>query len=656
MCGIVGIAGTHEAKWVEAMNGAIIHRGPDDLGIYTSPDGSVSLAMRRLSILDLEGGHQPMSYRDGSLWIVFNGEIYNAPELRAGLEARGHHFVTAHSDTEVLLHLYEEKGEAMVDDLNGMFAFVIHDQRRNRLFGARDRMGIKPLYYTMENSSFVFASEMKSLLLLPSLSPRNVNRQALSHYMTLLSVPGPEAIIDKVFRVPPGHRFVYDLTRRQLTMSRYWRIEGTTFEDRDLQEWSAVLRQELRNAVDRWSLSDVPIACSLSGGIDSSSIVGLLAELGYPRIRTYSLGFEGEEEQAWNELHLARQVAERYGTLHHELILRPEDLLDELLDMVWHLDEPYGGGLPAWYVYREMSRDVKVGLNGMGGDELFGNYQKFLRYEEDPIVHAAVTLRQRFKGGASALALVARSAAVMNQAIPSSWPVIGSGRLLSKLPSLLSTPFGSFHQANQDFFSGSDKDRFVLQRTNGLACQATAEYLQELFDESCTRDLRTGLAVVDFRTQLAEEFLFMTDRFSMAHSLEGRTPFLDHRLVELVFRIPPSIRTKPRDPKYLMKLAIGDLLPPGILKAQKRGFSIPIGLWLRKALRPLTERLLAPERLAKQGLFQAEFYSRFVVPHVEGRADFTLQVWAVLMFQLWHMIFIEQSCTEKPSFTWKDLC
>jgi len=656
MCGIVGVAGPHSAAWVEEMNDRIVHRGPDDQGVYTSPDESVSLAMRRLSILDLAGGHQPMSSQDRSVWIVFNGEIYNAPQLRAELESRGHTFITAHSDTEVLLHLYDEKGDRMVDDLNGMFAFVIHDQRRNRLFGARDRMGIKPLYYVREKSSFAFASELKSLLAAPLISSRRVNLQALSHYASLLYVPGPETIIDNVLRVPPGHSFVYDLTQHRFTLSRYWRIEGTQFEDYDLQEWTERLRSELRAAVSRWTLSDVPIACSLSGGIDSSAIIGLLAEQGFPQVRTYSLGFSGEEEQPWNELHLARQVAERWGTLHQELILDPEDLLNDLVEMVWYLDEPYGGGLPAWYVYREMSKDVKVGLNGMGGDELFGNYQKFLRYEEDPVVYAAVTLRQHFQTGASALAACAQPLASISNRLPASIPVAGRGRLLSKLPGLFRTPFGAYYQANQDFYSSGEKYRFVLQNGRGRKCQETAEYLQEIFDHSNTTDLRTGLAVVDFQTQLAEEFLFMTDRFSMAHSLEARTPFLDHHLVEFVFRIPPSVRTKPRDPKHLLKRAVSDLLPPDLLMARKRGFSIPIGPWLRGPLRPLAERLLSPDRLGKQGLFKQEFYQRYVVPHLEGKADCALQIWSALMFQLWHLVYIEEACTRKPTFTWKDLC
>lgn len=654
MCGIVGIAGSNGSEWIHRMNSSIIHRGPDDQGVYESPDRSVTLAMRRLSILDLDGGHQPMSDASGMVWIVFNGEIYNAPDLRSRLERQGHRFRTKNSDTEVLLHLYLEKGSGFLNDLNGMFGFVIHDQRKKLLFGARDRMGIKPLYYWHHGGRFAFASELKALLQLPFIA-REIDPQSLHHYMTLLYVPDQASIIRDVFRIPPGHSFLFDLQQQTTTLNRYWELDGTSFEDRSLDEWTKLLRNELRDAVGRWTLSDVPIACSLSGGLDSSAIVGLMAEQGYSNLRTYSLGFEGEAEEAWNELHLARQVADRWGTRHHEIILKPEDLLNDLITMVWHLDEPYGGGLPSWYVFREMSKDVKVGLTGTGGDELFGNYGRFLRYEEDPVVHAAVSLRQRFTRGASALAECTDPVAAISRVLPSSWPVVGRDRLLSKAPNLLRTPFGEHHYANFEFFSDAQKHQFVLAQNGAFRCRDTADYLQELFDRSATADLRTGLAAVDFRTQLGEEFLFMTDRFSMAHSLEARTPLLDHQLVELAFRIPPSIRTKAGDPKYLLKRAIGDLLPPDLLSARKRGFTIPLGLWLRKDLRPLAERLLSPERLEKQGVFQRQFYDRCVLPHVTGQADHTMRVWAALMFQLWHVVFIEERAVQKPVFSWKDL-
>jgi asparagine synthase (glutamine-hydrolysing) len=651
MCGIVGIAGRHDLDWVRRMNSNIRHRGPDDKGLYQSPDGLVSLAMRRLSIIDLQTGHQPMHNEDASIWIVFNGEIFNAPEIRSRLEHRGHKFVTANSDTEVLLHLYEEKGPSLLDDLNGMFAFVIHDHNRKVLFGARDRMGIKPLYYCQSAGRFVFASELKSILTLPFIE-REIDRQSLFHYMTLLYVPDEASIITGIHRIPPAHSFVYDLSSKEFKLHRYWQLKFEADEDHSEEEWAEVLRAELRAAVRRWSLSDVPLACSLSGGLDSSAVVGLMAEAGYPRIKTYSLGFDGTEEQAWNEIDLARQVAQRWGADHHEIILEPKELLSDLASMVWHLDEPYGGGLPSWYVFREMSRDVKVGLTGTGGDELFGNYGKFRIYESNKFLQASLASRRWADGCGDVLALVMSPLAMLSNSLPSSWRWIGRGHLLSQLPRMISEPFGRYYHATLEYLSDDRKRAGVLRVQNGRV-QDTASYLQNLYDNSAASDLRNGLAAVDFRTQLAEEFLFMTDRFSMAHGLEARVPFLDHLLVELVFRIPPAMRTKAGDLKYLFKRAIGDLLPAPLLTARKRGFVIPTKLWLRSELRPLVERLLHPERLHHQDLFDSKFYDSFVLPHLEARADFTAQVWAALMFQIWHLIFVEQKQTEAPGFDWR---
>jgi asparagine synthase (glutamine-hydrolysing) len=653
MCGIVGIVGPHDVEWVRRMNTTVIHRGPDDDGYYQSSDGLVSLAMRRLSIIDLQHGHQPMHNEDRTIWVVFNGEIYNAPAIRPWLENRGHRFVTANSDTEVLLHLYEEQGVRLFEQLNGMFAFVIHDQRRNLVFGARDRMGIKPLYYSSSSPRFAFASELKCLLTLPFIQ-RDIDRQSLYHYMTLLYVPGEDSIIRNVRRVPPGHYFVYNVPDRQLTIQRYWRPSFRPVEHHKEDEWADLLRAELRSAVRRWTLSDVPIACSLSGGLDSSAIVGLLGELGYPKIKTYSLGFVGEGEQSWSELDLARQVAQRWGTQHHEIILEPRELLRDLVDMVWHLDEPYGGGLPPWYVFREMSKDVKVGLTGIGGDELFGNYGKFRAYESDQFVRAVLAWRRWAKGSADGLAQVISPIAELTGRLPASWRGIGRGRFLSKLPQILSQPFGRHYSANLDYFSDDRKCNDVLEVPRG-ALQDTASYLQNLYDTSQAPDLRNGLAAVDFRSQLAEEFLFMTDRLSMAHSLEARVPYLDHLLVERAFRIPSSVRTRGNDFKYLFKLAIADLLPPDLLTAPKRGFVIPLELWLRQELRPLAGRLLHPARLQRQGLFRPKFYESFVRPHLEGQATFTWQVWAALMFQIWHIIFIEQKSLERPVCDWQSL-
>jgi asparagine synthase (glutamine-hydrolysing) len=634
------------------MSTLVKHRGPDDSGEYRDLEAQVALGMRRLSILDLEGGHQPMSNEDGSIWIVFNGEIYNSPDLRPQLEVNGHRFRTSHSDTEVLIHLYEDKQEAMLEDLNGMFAFVIYDKKRRKLFGTRDRFGIKPLYYIQQSGLFAFASELKSLLMLPFVH-REIDLQSLFHYMTLLYVPDQASIIQGIGRVPPGHWFVYDLSNQKLIFQRYWQFDFRMVEHHSEEEWTELLRIELRKAVKRWTLSDVPIACSLSGGIDSPAIVSLLAEQGYSKIKTYSVGFVGEGEESWNEIHLARQVAQKWGTEHHEIFLKPDELLQDLVSMVWHLDEPYAGGLPSWYVFREMSKDVKVGLTGTGGDELFGNYGRSLKYEAKKLVQPVLMYRQWVGGRVvDRLAQSVSPFARLANHLPSSWRWIGQGRILSQLPQILSQPLGHEYYP---YMSDDLKRTRVLQVQNG-SLQGTASYLQQLYDTSQAQDLRNGIAVIDFRTQLAEEFLFMTDRFSMAHSLEARVPFLDHALVEMVFRIPPCIRTSSQDIKYLLKRTVSDLLPSDLLTAPKHGFEIPIELWLRRKLRPLAERLLHPQRLRSQGIFRPEFYDYFVRPHLEEKASYTYQVWAALMFQLWYVLFVERKQIEAPAFDWQALC
>lgn len=647
MCGIVGIAGAQETGWLSGMAGAVRHRGPDDAGEYR--DGNVGLAMHRLSILDLAGGRQPMANEAGTLCIVHNGEIFNAPELRRELEARGHRFVTTNSDTEVLLRLYEEKGEAMLGDLNGMFAFVLYDRPRGLLFGARDPVGIKPLYYTRRASLFAFASELKSFLALPWVD-REVNRESLFHYMSLRFVPGSSSILLGLHRLPPGHWFRYHLQSRELTTQRYWRLDFHREDRRTAEEWAALIRHELREAVRRWVLSDVPVGCSLSGGLDSSTIVGLLAESGYGPIRTYSLGFAGRGEEEWNELPLARKVAERWGADHHEVVLEPEDLLRDLLKMVWHLDEPYGGGLPSWYVFEFMRRHVKVGLTGTGGDELFGDYGRFARFEAhgNGSVPSSPASPVWWKAAW-------RPVAALVSRVPDAWLEPRRKRELMHLPNRREDPFRWYYFNTYYYFADEAKRESVFSaETAGIP--DTSRLLLDYFEASAATAARDGLGYVGFNTQLPEEFLLMTDRFSMAHSLEARVPFLDRKFVELVSSIPAEVRTRPGDLKYLLKKAVGDLLPTELLGARKRGFVIPTAQWLRGKLRPLAERLLAPERLAAQGLFRPDFHARYVVPHLGGRADYHAQVWTALMFQLWHLLFIEQRLNDAPSFSWRDLC
>lgn len=609
MCGIVGIQGRQEPGWIEQMNTTILHRGPDDAGYYHDTEHQLALGMRRLSIIDFAGGHQPMTTQDGRFTIVFNGEIYNAPELRESLKKDGLIFQTDHSDTEVLLNLFARDGEAALRQLNGMFAFAVFDRDKQRLVLARDRFGIKPLYYADIVGRFLFSSELKSLLVLPIVE-RQLDRQSLFHYMSLMYVPGKQSILSGVQRLPAGHVLTYGLKDRRSTIREWWKPEFREVHGKTRQDWTIELRESLDAAVNRWSLADVPVGCSLSGGLDSTSIVGLLAKSG-KKVSTYSLGFTGNDEQDWNELPLARSVARKWGTDHHELVLEPDVLLNDLVAMVWHLDEPYGGGLPSWTVFKFMSRDVKVGMTGTGGDELFGNYGKWSELE----------------GG---------------------WPRHLFRRAVT---------CKRFEDAFIDrFYYLSDREkRDVVFAKSAQEAERTADALYRYFEAAPTQELRNRVAFTDMATQLPEEFLMMTDRFSMAHSLEARTPFLDHEFVDLALSVPSSLRTRRGDLKGLLRRVVADLLPSDVRRAPKKGFVIPLKLWLRGPLRPLVEVLLNPERLKAQGIYRPEFYAAFVRPHFDGTADHTQIVWGALMFQLWHQIFIERSAVDRPTYDWKAL-
>jgi asparagine synthase (glutamine-hydrolysing) len=600
MCGIAALVGAFDDALLDSLGAALHHRGPDGGGIFRVEDAAI--VARRLAILDLPGGEQPLVSDDGRSAIAFNGEIYNVRELKRELEADGVRFRSDHSDTELVLRLYEARGLDALADLNGMFAFVVLDGVRRRLVAARDRFGIKPLYFARTPGGGVaFASELATLLRVPGIK-RELDPAALWHYFTLRFVPGGLSILAGIERLPPGHLLELDLDSGALDVRRWYRLRFAVDEAPNRDAWVPRLRETLREAVVRWSLADVPIACSLSGGLDSSAVVALLAESGQRDLRTYTLGFTSDEDERLNELPLARGLSERYGTEHHELVVDVRELLDDLLGMVWALGEPYGGGLPSWYVFRFMSDDVKVALTGTGGDELFGNYRRFVPFE------------------------------------------------LGRLARLRPRDVARYHAGPSYYFTDAEK-RWLLMREG----PSTAALLQGIFDESGSRSTRDSVLYLDVATQLPDEFLLMTDRFSMAHSLEARTPFLDHELVELVASIPPSLRTSADEPKGLLRDAVADLLTPAHLEAPKRGFVFPLARWLRGELRPLAERLLADEHLARQGLFRPGLGERYLRPHLEGRADESERLWPLLMFQLWHLLYIEHELVEAPSFGWREV-
>ena len=603
MCGIVGITPVNNLDLVRQMNNQIIHRGPDDEGYYFDESSGVSLGMRRLSIIDLHSGNQPMSNEDDTIYVVCNGEIYNSPELRKSLLKKGHQFKTDHSDIEVILHLYEEYGFDLLSHLNGMFAFVLFDKKKQLLFGARDRLGIKPLYYSFKDNKLAYSSEIKSMLQLPWIS-KEVDLQSTSDYLSYQFIPSPNSPIKDIKKIPAGNYFVFDLANKDFAIHEYWSIDINPIS-MSRNDWIERVRSEMLAAVKRWTLSDVPIGVSLSGGIDSSALVGFLAKAGYSDIKTFSIGFSDDSLAKYDELDLAKKVSEHWGTEHLEVKLVAKTVLSDLDSMVYSLDEPYGGGLPSWFVYKTMADHVKVGLTGTGGDELFGNYGKAKLYTD----------RKQQKLRAIAKALI-------------------KNRSLEEANYYTKFPHAAYSWMYlRDFHK---KDLVLKNNSEFKDCRPSEDLIEELWKNKNTSDPRDITTYFDFPNQLAEEFLHVTDRFSMAHSIEARVPFLDHTLVETVMQIPAEMRISDGIPKQFLKDVVEDLIPPDVFSAKKRGFILPLKEWTRGELRDLVETYLSPQYINQQQIFNPKLYEKMVQPHLKGIKDNTNFIWTLLMYQLWY--------------------
>ena len=602
MCGIAGFTGCADKSLLEKMCDVMLHRGPDDIGIYCDKHAELSIGMRRLSIIDLDGGHQPISNEDGSLIVICNGEIYNSPELRKELLSRGHTFKTKNSDVEVLVHLYEEYGTDCLSRLNGMFAFIIYDKKKSILFGARDRIGIKPLYYMHVDGIFAFASELKALHVLPWFN-KEVDHVSLYHYLSFQFVPPPGTIFKGVSKLEPGSYFIYRLKDRTFDTGRYWSLDVRTTNDLNRVQAVEKLKSVLYGSVKRWTLSDVPLACSLSGGMDSSAITAIVSGMQHEQLHTYTVGFGSREAEYCNELGLAADVAAKWNTKHTEIIIDTDAVLTDLESMVWHLDEPYGGGLPSWYIYKEVAKKHKVCLTGSGGDELFTNYGKYRVYQRSFIYKTLRCMRDALVYGTT-----------------------------KEIVNCMQHPFAFFYHR---YFSDAYKDRLLAKEILPLNHEKTDPYIDMLRSPVAGSDVKDQIAYLDFAMQLPEEFLTMTDKFSMAHSVEARVPLLDHELVEFIFSLPSSLRVGAGN-KELLHSVVQDLLPNTLLKAPKRGFILPLREWTKGKLRPVIEEMLGPYNLKNQAIFTERCYRDIVVPHMQGKRDNTQQIWTLLMFQLWY--------------------
>lgn len=624
MCGICG-------KWtpdgvsrdaLKRMADALRHRGPDDDGYYLG--GSIGLANRRLSIIDLDTGKQPIANEDESVWIVFNGEIYNYPALRQQLIELGHHFKTQ-TDTECIVHLYEQYGVDAVKRLRGMFTFAIWDEPRRRLFIARDPMGQKHLYYRHTPAGFVFASEMKALLV-DGVTP-NLNLHGMHQLLSLRCIPDEATLFAGINKLPAGHWLVFE--EGELSIRRYWDLQYEPKHTEPEAEQIEMLHARLVDTVQSHMLSDVPLGAFLSGGIDSSLITAIMATLSKEPIRTFSIGVR---EDDFNELPYARMVAERYGTDHHEYVVEP-DLIAMLPDMMYYMEEPVDPfAFGVYQVSRLASQHVKVVLGGDGGDEMFAGYDRYLgNHLVDLYCLLPAPLRS-----AVVEPLIKRlpdNFSYNNRAQKLRWMVAMSessaGERYAQSASFLR--FGHAHK--QALYSDA-----LWRQLGDVDSNAT---LISYFDLPNASDPLDKMLFTDVKTRLADHLLMVGDRMTMAHSLEGRSPYVDHQLDEFVATMPPRYKLKGRHLKHALREVSRRYLPDVLVERPKRGFSFPLAYWFKGELRELTARLFHDSRLAQAGYFRADAMRAMLDEHASGAVDHNYRLWLLLNMELWYRQFVE---------------
>jgi len=632
MCGITGGIWTADGKALPRevlaqMTRVLAHRGPDAQGDHWEqrPDGSgVGLGHRRLSIIDLESGQQPLCNEDESVWVAFNGEIYNYRELRPELEAAGHQFKT-HSDTETIVHLYEEKGLDFLQDLRGMFALAIWDRRRDRLILARDRLGQKPLVYHESPGRLLFASEIKSLLQVPEV-PRELDPVALDEYLAYLYVPHPRTMFRGIRKLPPASYAVYE--RGRLHIQPYWTPDlnhRTTASPTEMREQ---LSAELQEAVRLRLRSDVPLGAFLSGGIDSTIIVGLMQKFSEQPTKTYTIGFSADE---FNESADAREIAEYLQTDHHEFCVEP-DSLGILPTIIYHYDEPFGdsSAIPTYYVSQATREHVKVALTGDGGDELFGGYIRYQTVEKLAKIDRLPPIARTLIGNP------------LWDFMPTSSREDSRLRKLRQRMSLIRQPP---ERRFAKWVTHFDELRRSATYSDSFAGELGHADAESIFADVMLRcQERSGgsqAMLADLLTYLPADLLVKVDIASMAHGLECRSPFLDHRVVELAIAMPYAEKVAGGDTKHILKQTFSDLIPPRIAKRRKMGFSIPLVHWFRDQRNDfLREHLLDPVCL-NRGYFRPEAIETLIAEHQSGAWDHNQRLWALLCLELWHRTFID---------------
>lgn len=635
MCGIAGVVGRDldlpiERARVEEMRDTMVHRGPDGLGIWASPDASAVLGHRRLSIVDLSSaGHQPMTNEDGTVWITYNGEVYNSPALREMLRAKGHHFVS-HADTESIVHLYEERGADCVHEMDGDYAFALWDTRSRELFLARDRLGVKPLYYTWVGGKFLFASEIKALLAYPGIEI-DVEEQALYHYLTFLVTPAPMTMFKGIYKLPAGHRAIVDRSG-DMRIERWW--DSVVSERNTASEAENVerIRALLRDSIGKRMMSDVPFGVFLSGGVDSSTNVALMSELMDRPVDTFSVAFA--EDPEFNELDYARDVAKRFGANHHEVVINWNDLVDFLPDLVFHQDEPLADPVcvPLNYVSRLAKQSgTTVVQVGEGADEIFCGYAGYMRF------------LRGYSREWRALSAVPR---------PVLRGISGPAtRLLSRRARGQRADVIRRAAAGEEFFWGgavafSEPDKAAIVPGLAQRCSSSRTAVDAIYRQIDTHranaDFLERVTYLELHQRLPELLLMRVDKMSMATSVESRVPFLDHHLVEFAVGLSQEQKTSGGMPKYLLKKAVEGIIPDEIIYRRKQGFGVPISNWFRGDLGEIYTRTMCASGIASRGLIDMAEAAALLERHRRGVEDNGFKLWVLLNLVLWYDRWIDK--------------
>ncbi|MGP9801166.1 asparagine synthase (glutamine-hydrolyzing) [Rheinheimera sp. NSM] len=634
MCGIHGLVAVKRPQhfaphWLELMGDITAHRGPDDSGQYLADN--IALGMRRLSVIDLAGGHQPISSDDGQLVLVCNGEIYNYRELRAGLS---HCRFKTQSDVEVILHLYQQYGVDCLQHLNGMFAFALWDNRKQQLMLARDRLGIKPLYYGQKNGYLAFSTESKALLALPDFQAQ-VCPHGLQQYLNLGYVPAPYSMLEGINKLEVASYLL--IGPQGIAQHRYWQPDFTPAEPCTEQSWVRRIRRQLEQSVEMQMVSDVPLGAFLSGGVDSSAIVALMSRHSARPVKSYAIGFDtGNAGQFYNELPYARAVAEQFGTEHREILVQP-DVVSLLPKLLWHMDEPVADSafITTYLVSQFAREDVTVILSGVGGDELFGGYR---RYQGEHYLqqYRKVPAWLRHK-------VISPLAGKLPGDRHSKW--LNTLRLTKAFVQSAELSDDERYLRYMQVFSPEQSRQLLSGNTEATSL------LQQHYRNSKANDGLWRMFDTDRQTQLPDDLLLLTDKMTMATSLECRVPFLDHKMVELAVSIPPALVMKNGRLKHLLKEALSDVLPASILDRPKRGFGAPLGAWLKQELAGLLQLFINRECIERRGLLSWPLIEQTLTLHLAGREDHTDHLLALLNLEIWCQLYIDGHSAEHISET-----